>query len=76
MAQYKYDSFLSKGSSTAYDTFYTPGQTVPDSGIYKCKGCGKEIAANKNDPFPPQNHHQHPLLSPPIQWQLIVFAQG
>ncbi len=50
---------------------YTPGDIVPVSGIYRCEVCGKEITSNEGDPFPPQNHHQHPGLSP-ISWQLIV----
>lgn len=50
---------------------YTPGSTVPVSGIYKCTGCRKEVTCNEDDPFPPQNHHQHPGSSP-IRWELIV----
>ena len=50
---------------------YNPGDTVPESGIYRCEVCGKEIPSNKNDPFPPQNHRQHSQRQS-IKWQLIV----
>ncbi|SRR6266567_962852 len=52
-----------------------PGQTPPNSGIYRCMGCGREIVAEKDRSFPPQNHHQH--KSPAqghVRWRLIVFA--
>lgn len=74
MAQYKYEKYLSTSTSSAFDQTYGPGKTVPNSGIYRCEGCGHQIAANKNDPFPPQNHHQHGALSGAISWKLIVFA--
>lgn len=50
---------------------YTPGQEVPFSGIYRCEVCGKEITSNAEDPFPPQNHHQHENRRA-ISWQLII----
>lgn len=53
---------------------HKPGEKVPLSGIYKCNGCDHEIAANKGDPFPPQNHHQHNPKSS-IIWRLIVRAE-
>lgn len=51
---------------------YSAGDTVPVSGIYRCKGCKREITSNKEDSFPPQNHHQHATSSGKIEWQLIV----
>jgi hypothetical protein len=51
---------------------YTIGDTVPVSGIYKCQGCNKEITSNKDDPFPPQNKHQHTALQGKVVWKLIV----
>lgn len=56
-----------------WESLYSPGEEVPVSGIYKCTDCGKEIASNKGDPFPPQNHHQHSPYKK-IQWQLVVRA--
>lgn len=59
MAIYKRPAELATSTSEAFDKEYSPGSTVPHSGIYRCLGCGREIASNAGDPFPPQNHHQH-----------------
>jgi len=75
MAQYKYGQHLNKSEHEAYDMVFSPGTVVTNSGIYRCRNCGDEIAANKNNPLPPQNHHQHTDRQKPIEWQLLVFAQ-
>lgn len=54
-----------------WNELYSPGETVPHSGIYRCVNCGKEITSNEYDPFPPQNDHQHPK-NESIKWQLII----
>jgi hypothetical protein len=74
MACYKYEQYLAKSDSGAYDKIYSPGSAVPHSGIYRCQGCGREIASNKGDPFPPQNHHQHHASQGAIRWRLAVYA--
>ncbi len=76
MAQYKYPHFLNQLDHAAYDVSHAPGLICPDSGIYRCEGCGDEIASNKGNPFPPQNHHQHAPNQGAIRWKLIVFAQS
>jgi len=73
MASYKYSSNLHHNESSAFDAEHKPGEVVSNSGIYRCTGCGDEIAANKNNPLPPQNHHQHSAGSA-IRWKLLVFA--
>ena len=56
-----------------WQDIHFPSETVPVSGIYRCKVCGKEITSNKGDKFPPQNRHQHPSVGEhSIRWQLIV----
>nr|AAR18814.1 aminoglycoside 6-N-acetyltransferase [Klebsiella pneumoniae] len=75
MAQYKYGNYLNQSQNEAYDTLHSPGDTCANSGIYRCESCGDEIASNKGNPFPPQNHHQHAPGSGPIRWKLIVWAQ-
>ena len=75
MAQYKYSTYLNQSDHDEYDKTYTPGQNCPNSGIYRCETCGDEIASNKGNPFPPQNHHQHAPGAGAILWKLIVFAQ-
>lgn len=59
-------------SKTWWKTTYDPGDEVPVSGIYICVGCNREITSNKDDPFPPQNHHQHSPAQGRIRWKLNV----
>jgi hypothetical protein len=75
MAQYKYSNYLNQSDHSAYDTLYKPGDNCPNSGVYRCEECGHEIASNKGNPLPPQNHHQHAAGVGPIRWKMIVFAQ-
>ena len=75
MAQYKYGQYLNKSEHEAYDAIYKPGENCPNSGIYRCVGCGDEIASNKDNPFPPQNHPQHSTAQGAIRWKLLVWAQ-
>ena len=73
MALYKYSSYLAQSSSAAFDTIYSPGDTTPYSGIYRCEGCASEIASNAGNPLPSQNHDQHnPNTQGKIRWRLIV----
>lgn len=74
MAKYKYPNAVMAVNGNAFDFTYGPGEVVPHSGIYRCDVCGLEGANNKGDPFPPQNHHQHPSRAP-IQWRLVVATQ-
>lgn len=53
---------------------YKPGEPAPLSGIYRCTGCGLEIAHNGREPLPPQNHGQHPGAAA-IRWKLVVFTE-
>jgi hypothetical protein len=55
-----------------WTTTYLPGEEVPVSGIFRCLGCGREDACNAEDPFPPQNHHQHTTDQGRIRWRLNV----
>jgi hypothetical protein len=72
MAIYKYDKFLSKSDHNAFDAIHDPGVAAPYAGIYRCTGCGKEIASAKTHALPPQNHHQHNASQGKIRWQLVV----
>lgn len=74
MALYKNANYLKQSDSKAFDTLLSPGTELVNSGIYRCEGCGKEIAANKGDPLPPQNHHQHTKDQGAIRWRLIVYS--
>jgi hypothetical protein len=76
MALYKDASELIKSDDSRFDATHKPGSTVPYSGIYMCTSCRDEIASNKGDPFPPQNHRQHRDTSKPILWKLLVQTQN
>lgn len=72
MARYNDAKYLRKDYDLSkYDVEYSPSDTIKYSGIYKCVNCGKEVACNKRDPFPPQNDIQHPCQKK-IRWKLIV----
>lgn len=73
MALYKYSDNLATSNHEAFDASLKPGTVVNNSGIYRCINCGDEIAANKDNPLPPQNHHQHSNGSA-ILWRLLVCA--
>ena len=73
MAFYKYAKYLSLSDDVKFDTLHNPGADTPHSGLYRCEGCGREIAANSGNPLPPQNHHQHTASQGHIRWRLIVW---
>lgn len=74
MALYKYGNQLVQNTHANFDAERAPGYVPGDSGIYRCVNCGDEIAANKGNPLPPQNHHQHQNQMLPIKWKLLVCA--
>ncbi len=74
MALYNDASKLTHSDHSAFDAALKPGTIANNSGIYRCIHCGDEIAANKANPLPPQNHHQH-RNNAPIEWRLLVFTQ-
>ena len=74
MALYKNADYLKHSDHSAFDALLSPGTELANSGIYRCEGCGKEIAANKGDPLPPQNHHQHTASQGAIRWRLTVYS--
>lgn len=76
MALYKNSQYISQSSSDAFDSIHKPGDTTPHSGIYRCEGCGHEVASNAGNPLPPQNHHQHTTAQGSIRWRMIVYSQG
>jgi hypothetical protein len=76
MALYKYAQYLKQNTHSAFEDILTPGTNTPNSGIYRCEGCGREVASNQNNPLPPQNHHQHATSQGAIRWRLIVFVES
>ena len=74
MAWYKDAKMREANSHANFDKEWKPGETPPDAGIYRCKGCGDEIASNKGVQLPSQNHVQHSAAQGSIRWQMIVCA--
>jgi len=76
MAQYMDGGFLVPSNDPAFGDEHKPGAPAPHSGIYRCTGCGWEVASVAGHHLPPQEHHTHPRSQPkPIVWRLIVLAQ-
>jgi hypothetical protein len=72
MATYKYAECLEQNPSEAFDAICRPGSTAPHSGIYRCVGCGVEVASNQMQPLPPRHHHQHNQQQGAIRWQTQI----
>ena len=72
MALYKYGRFLSESDHAAFDQISEPGIPAPYPGIYRCQGCGKEVAIAGSHSLPPQTHHVHSANQGRIRWQLEV----
>ena len=74
MASYSYDEFLKKSCVAAYDELHSAGSVAPYAGIYRCDGCGHEVAAPVGCSLPNTDHHRHTNEQGAIRWRLIVFA--
>jgi hypothetical protein len=69
-----YANFIEKNDDAIFDKTHDPGDRASCSGIYRCEGCGREVASNQGEPLAPQNHHQHSISQGKIRWRLIVYA--
>ena len=76
MALYKYPNYLTVSKNTAFDRILAPGLHVPSGGIYRCVGCGNEIAQDGNSVLPDRRHHTHSPAQGEIRWQLVIAAQS
>ncbi len=74
MALYKNANYLQQNNHNTFDVDHAPGEIPPNSGVYRCMGCGREIVAEQSRKFPPQNHHQHTYNQGAIRWRMIVYA--
>jgi hypothetical protein len=72
VALYKYRNYLATSKSSSFDVPLQPGQFVPCGGIFRCTGCGTEIALEGIGIFPDRDHHKHSPAQGKIEWQLIV----
>ena len=76
MAQYKYREHLMQTSIAAFDTRHAPGTKAQNAGIYRCTGCGDEVAIVRGQMLPPLSRHQHEPGQRKVEWQLLVFAEA
>ena len=72
MALYKYQNYLSVSKNGAFDLALSASAPVPCAGIFRCTGCGTEIAVESVGLLPDRSHHAHQPKQGPIQWQLVV----
>jgi hypothetical protein len=72
MALYKYQNYLNLSKNPSFDMTFGPSHHIPCGGIYRCTGCGTEIAIEAMGFFPDRKHHVHGPNKPPVEWQLIV----
>jgi hypothetical protein len=72
MPLYKNSEYFIQSENVAFDGLHEPGQEAPFPGIYRCNGCGKEVAMASGQRLPQQNHHQHTSTQGRIRWQLVV----
>ena len=54
--------------SPEFDREYRPEEMPIHTGIYRCRGCGCEIVAEANKPFPPEKHPRHSPAQGTIRW--------
>lgn len=72
MARYKDARYLEQDFFPAFDAVLIPGHKVLYSGIYRCEGCGMEVAVHKGDYMTAQNHREHNVFQGAVRWKMIV----
>lgn len=75
MALYKDKQYLNDSDHGAFDLLLRPGQSAPNSGIYRCEACGAEIVSEKSKLLPARNHPVHAEELGQIEWRLIVLVE-
>jgi hypothetical protein len=76
VALYKYRNYLGLSKNPSFDLTFGPGHHVPCAGIFRCTGCGTEIALEGIGFFPDRDHHKHDLKQGAIGWRLVVATQA
>ncbi len=75
MALYQQTAHVKQMTHPAFNAEHKPGAKAPQAGIYRCKGCGHEIAIAGDHVLPPQPHPTHSQEMGSIIWQLLVAAE-
>lgn len=76
MALFKYSNYLQQTKHASFDLPLQPSAFVPCGGIYRCTGCGTEIALEGIGLFPDRGHHKHTPAQGQIMWQLVVATSS
>lgn len=76
MAVYKYAYLLVQSANPRFDHVVGPGQEAVKSGIFRCQGCGREIAMVEGQRLPDATDHDHRAEHGTVRWCLAVAIQG
>ena len=74
MAKYLYRQFVEQTDHDLFDRNHRPIEFAPRSGIYRCMGCGREVAVAEGGALPGYGHHGHGADEGTPRWRLIVYA--
>jgi hypothetical protein len=76
LALYKYSNYLKSNKNSSFDQILPAGLHIPAGGIYRCVGCGNEIAQEGNSVLPDRRHHAHKPGQGEVRWQLILATES
>jgi hypothetical protein len=74
MAIYGDATHVQWAESNIFRAIHQPGDRPIFSGIYRCTGCGKEVAHDSGRPLPSHDSHRH-AGDQGIRWRLVVLAE-
>jgi hypothetical protein len=76
LALYKYSNYLRPSKNSSFDQVLPAGLHIPSGGIYRCVGCGNEIAQEGNTVLPDRQHHPHNPGQGDVRWQLVLATES
>ena len=76
MALYKYPNYLQQTKNSSFDLPLQASAFVPCGGIYRCTGCGTEVALEGVGLLPDRDHHRHTPAQGAVAWQLVVATSS
>lgn len=74
MANFLYKQFIEQIDHQLFDRNHRPSESAPRAGIYRCMGCGREVAVGEGATLPGPGHHDHGSEDGTPRWRLIVYA--
>ena len=57
-----------------FDNVFPPRSIPTESGIFRCTGCGREIAIEAGEHFPSYEHHEH-SNEKRMLWKMIARTE-